>query len=140
MKWLWRCNVCGDLHYGLKAPQVCPTCGANMAFVKIDGEEALKTIGNHGASYAKVDEVVAAWREFAENNPLIKLNPNMEEVNTLAAGVLENMKNRGMKYCPCRMTTGDFEKDLELVCPCNFYRQKVWKETGECWCGLYFKR
>ena len=111
-----------------------------MAFVKIDGEEALKTIGNHGSSYAKVDEVVAAWREFAENNPLIKLNPNMEEVNTLAAGVLENMKNRGMKYCPCRMITGDFEKDLELVCPCNFYHQKVWKETGECWCGLYFKR
>jgi len=111
-----------------------------MAFVKVDGEEALKIIGNHGGSFAKVDEIIVAWREFAENNPLIKMNPNNEEVRTLAAGVLENMKNRGMKYCPCRMITGDFEKDLELVCPCNFYRQKAWKENGECWCGLYFKR
>jgi ferredoxin-thioredoxin reductase catalytic subunit len=111
-----------------------------MAFVKIDGEEARKTLGDHGGSYTTVEEVMNAWRDFAENNPLIKLNPNLEEVNTLAAGVLENMKNRGMKYCPCRMTTGDFEKDLELVCPCNFYRQKVWKENGECWCGLFFKR
>ena len=111
-----------------------------MAFVKIDGEEARKTLGDHGGSLAKAEEVINAWRDFAENNPLIKLNPNLEEVSTLAAGVLENMKNRGMKYCPCRMTTGDFEKDLELVCPCNFYRQKAWKENGECWCGLYFKR
>ena len=47
-----------------------------MAFVKVDREEALKTIGDHGGSYAKVDELVAAWRDFAENNPLLKLNPN----------------------------------------------------------------
>jgi ferredoxin-thioredoxin reductase catalytic chain len=124
----------------MKAPQICPTCGASMAFVKVDREEALRTIGDHGDSYATVENVIAVWREFAENNPVIKMNPNEEEVNTLASGVLENVKNRGMKYCPCRMTSGDFQKDLELVCPCNFYRQKVYKENGECWCGLFMKR
>jgi ferredoxin-thioredoxin reductase catalytic subunit len=111
-----------------------------MAFVKVDREEAIRTIGDHGDSFATTESVIAAWREFATNNPMIKMNPNEEEVNTLASGVLENVKNRGMKYCPCRMTSGDFQKDLELVCPCNFYRQKVYKENGECWCGLFMKR
>ncbi|MFA7653700.1 MAG: hypothetical protein WCX97_01490 [Candidatus Magasanikbacteria bacterium] len=23
----WRCLVCGDLHYGVEAPEKCPTCG-----------------------------------------------------------------------------------------------------------------
>lgn len=24
----WRCNICNDLHYGVLAPEKCPTCGA----------------------------------------------------------------------------------------------------------------
>jgi rubrerythrin len=25
-KTYWRCTVCGDLHYGVAAPETCPTC------------------------------------------------------------------------------------------------------------------
>jgi ferredoxin-thioredoxin reductase catalytic chain len=87
-----------------------------------------------------IEDIIAAWTDFAKDNPLVRINPNVEEVTTLASGLLENMRNRGMKYCPCRLTSGDPQKDLELVCPCNFYKQKVYKENGECWCGLFFKR
>lgn len=26
-KTYWRCTICGDLHYGVKPPKECPTCG-----------------------------------------------------------------------------------------------------------------
>ena len=26
VKRYWRCTICGDLHYGVKAPEICPTC------------------------------------------------------------------------------------------------------------------
>jgi len=44
-KKFWRCTVCGDLHYGANAPEVCPTChqGQDKA-VEITREEFLKNI------------------------------------------------------------------------------------------------
>jgi ferredoxin-thioredoxin reductase catalytic subunit len=40
------------------------------------------------------------------------------------------------------MIEKDFEKDLTLVCPCNFLTHDTYKdkEHGECWCGLFIKR
>lgn len=26
-KKFWRCSICGDLHYGPAAPEICPNCG-----------------------------------------------------------------------------------------------------------------
>ncbi len=68
------------------------------------------------------------------------LNPDSSKVDLLVTGVIENEKKYGLKYCPCRIRTGDFQKDLLLVCPCNFFVQKTWQEKGECWCSLFVKR
>jgi ferredoxin-thioredoxin reductase catalytic chain len=101
--------------------------------------------GNHRAGGKEDDgimnktELIEVWKRFAERNDFM-LNPDTKRVNMLADGVLNNEKNHGLKYCPCRMTTGDSERDLLLVCPCNFKSQKTWKETGECWCSLFVRR
>ncbi|MBS3123911.1 hypothetical protein J4437_04735 [Candidatus Woesearchaeota archaeon] len=42
VKKYWKCTVCGDIHYGEKAPEVCPTCGAKEAYVLISAAEAKK--------------------------------------------------------------------------------------------------
>lgn len=43
MKNLWRCSVCGYLHEGEEAPEVCPKCGAPKdKFVELSTEEADK--------------------------------------------------------------------------------------------------
>jgi len=39
-KKLWRCNVCNDIHYGLRGPVVCPTCAVENAYVEVDRKEA----------------------------------------------------------------------------------------------------
>lgn len=87
----------------------------------------------------KIREIIEIWREFTEKNSSIKLNPDYSKVERLAQGVLENEKNHGLKFCPCRLRTGEANEDLKLVCPCNFFIQKTWIEAGECWCGLFFK-
>jgi len=138
-KRLWRCHVCNDIHFGLKAPKVCPTCGAKDAFVLVDDSEALKVIDGYGGKIETVEDMIETWESFVEVKEF-KLNEDREMVRTLAMGELENMKNKGFKYCPCRITIGDFEKDLNLICPCNFLIQETWKEYGECWCGLFVKR
>jgi len=90
----------------------------------------------------EVEELVKAWARFAsmqEGSGAFKLNPDMGRVRMLAHGVLSNEKNHGLRFCPCRMTTGNREEDLKLVCPCNFKAQKTWRERGECWCSLFVR-
>jgi ferredoxin-thioredoxin reductase catalytic subunit len=110
-----------------------------MAFTLIDYPEAMKVIVDKGERIDQVDKMIDAWSKFTEGKPF-KLNPDEMFIRTLAKGELENEKNYGLKYCPCRITTGDPEEDLNLLCPCNFFSQPVFKEKGECWCGLFVKR
>ena len=84
-------------------------------------------------------EFIGACEKFTEGNDFM-LNPDKKRVNMLVTGVFNNEKNHGLKYCPCRLRTKDFDKDLLLICPCNFKAQKTWQEKGECWCSLFVKR
>jgi ferredoxin-thioredoxin reductase catalytic chain len=138
-KKLWRCHVCNDIHFGVKPPAVCPTCGVKNAFVLVDNGEATKVIDDYGGVINTVEAMVKVWEDFTKEKEF-KIVEDREIMETLAKGELENMKSKGLKYCPCRITTGSFEKDLSLICPCNFLVQKTWKEYGECWCGLFVKR
>jgi ferredoxin-thioredoxin reductase catalytic subunit len=85
------------------------------------------------------EELIKSWANFTENNDFV-LNPDKWQVEKVADGVLENEKKFGLKLCPCRLRNGTRERDLELICPCNFKIQKTWKEKGECWCGLFVKK
>ena len=91
----------------------------------------------------EVNNLIKIWGKFVENQKnsrdAFKLNPSKEKVIKLAEGVLSNEKNHGLKYCPCRLTTGRKEEDLKLICPCNFKVQKTWQNNGECWCSLFVK-
>jgi len=87
----------------------------------------------------KKEELIKVWERFAEKNDFM-LNPDKEHISALADGVLENEKNHGLKLCPCRLRDGSRERDLELLCPCNFKSQDVWAKQGRCWCGLFFRK
>ena len=84
------------------------------------------------------DEVLKIWKAFAENNDFM-LNPDETHVDILANGVLVNEEKHGLKLCPCRLRDGTKERDLELICPCNFKMQETWKTKGQCWCGLFVR-
>lgn len=140
MKKFWRCFVCNDIHYGLKPPEVCPTCGVRNAYVEISPAEA-RRVAQPGEETMTREEFRRAIEEFTEKNDF-QVNPDKEKVEMLLDGLLANEKNHGLKYCPCRLASGDYAEDLKLVCPCNFLVHETFKDKpdGECWCGLFVRR
>lgn len=140
MKKYWRCFVCNDIHYGVKPPEICPTCMVKNAYVEISTEEALRIMRPTGIKFDK-EKFLEAIEKFTEKNEF-EVNPDKEKLKMLLDGVFNNEQNHGLKYCPCRLITKDFEEDLKLVCPCNFLIHETYrgKEDGECWCGLFVRR
>jgi len=108
--------------------------------VEISSEEAQKTCGGTTSVMKKVD-FRQAIELFAEGNEF-RVNPDQKRVETLLKGMFDNERNHGLKYCPCRLITKNFEEDLKLICPCNFRIHETYKdkEDGECWCGLFVRR
>ena len=64
------------------------------------------------------------------------LNPDREFVRALVEGLLANTDRYGYQACPCRLAEGDKEKDLDVICPCD-YRDADLIEWGACYCALY---
>ncbi|MFH2027638.1 MAG: ferredoxin-thioredoxin reductase catalytic domain-containing protein [Nanoarchaeota archaeon] len=85
------------------------------------------------------EELKKVWENFTEKNEF-KLNPDKSHVDMVVKGILNNEKKTGLKLCPCRVRDGTKERDLELLCPCNFKIDDTWKNKGMCWCGLFVKK
>ena len=85
------------------------------------------------------EEFMRAIGEYSKGKAFV-LNPDANHVKAVVDGVYANLDKNGFKFCPCRLTIGDFEKDKDLICPCNFEVQNAWKDWNRCWCGLYVKK
>lgn len=66
-------------------------------------------------------------------------NPDMEMTLDLLASLLTNKERYGYMACPCRLASGKFELDRDVVCPCE-YRDPDVAEFGACFCGLYVSK
>jgi ferredoxin-thioredoxin reductase catalytic subunit len=64
------------------------------------------------------------------------LNSDMEHTKDLVEGLLVNEKRYGYWACPCRLAEGIKEKDLDIICPCD-YRDSDLNDYGTCYCALY---
>ena len=64
------------------------------------------------------------------------LNPDVDFVMDLMAGLLTNKDRYGYLACPCRLAEGRRAEDLDIICPCN-YRDPDLAEFGACYCALY---
>jgi ferredoxin-thioredoxin reductase catalytic chain len=137
----WRCNVCGDIHFGFGPPELCPTCKVQNAYVEISSDEARKTLAAGPEVVLSKTDFRTSIDAFAAKNEF-QVNPDAGKTAPLIDGVFENEGRYGLKYCPCRLSGGVFEEDLKLVCPCNFPSHETYKNKpdGECWCGLFVRR
>jgi ferredoxin-thioredoxin reductase catalytic chain len=59
-----------------------------------------------------------------------------ERVMDLMEALLVNRSRYGYMCCPCRLSSGDREKDRDIICPC-VYRTPDVEEYGSCYCNLY---
>ncbi len=83
----------------------------------------------------KVDNLYDRLRNEAETIGY-HLNPDTEFAKELVEGLLINDERFGYPSCPCRLASGDINKDLDIVCPCD-YRDADILDFGACYCSLY---
>lgn len=67
------------------------------------------------------------------------LNPDMEFTKDLIRSLIVNQRRYGYPSCPCRLSTGAREDDLDIICPCD-YRDPDLDEYGACYCALYVSK
>ena len=66
-------------------------------------------------------------------------NKDKKRVFDLLEALLLNKERYGYMCCPCRLSSGDRERDKDIICPC-IYRESDVKEFGSCYCNLYVSR
>lgn len=65
-----------------------------------------------------------------------KINPDVAFTKNLIKGLIVNEDRYGYQACPCRISTGIKEEDLDIICPCD-YRDPDLTDYGACYCALY---
>ncbi|MEM3396253.1 MAG: ferredoxin-thioredoxin reductase catalytic domain-containing protein [Thermoplasmata archaeon] len=84
---------------------------------------------------AEVEKLYSKLKKEAEESGYF-LNPDIEFTKGLVRSLLINEQRYGYWACPCRLAAGIKEKDLDIICPCD-YRDADLNEFGTCYCALY---
>jgi len=63
-------------------------------------------------------------------------NKDRERTFELLEALLVNKERYGYMVCPCRLASGEREKDQDIICPC-VYREPDVADYGSCYCNLY---
>jgi len=66
-------------------------------------------------------------------------NSDREKTFQLLRALLTNRDRYGYMSCPCRLATGERDKDRDIICPC-VYREPDVREFGSCYCNLYVSK
>jgi len=85
-----------------------------------------------------VDELYQRLKSLQEPKGYF-FNKDRERVNDILEGLLTNKERYGYMSCPCRLASGDRQKDKDIICPCAYREQDV-AEYGSCYCNLYVSR
>ena len=86
----------------------------------------------------EVEALYQALKKAQEPNGYL-FNKDRERVYELLDGLLVNKQRYGYMCCPCRLASGDREKDRDILCPC-IYREDDVKKYGSCYCNLYVSK
>ena len=73
--------------------------------------------------------------EYVAHSPY-KLNPDTKIVDRIVKGLVTRKIKFGYAYCPCRLVTGDGERDKKIICPCAYHAEEI-ELNGECHCKLF---
>ncbi len=67
------------------------------------------------------------------------LTPQPDLLQMFLEGLKTNEERYGYPLCPCRLTSGNFEYDRDIICPCD-YRDPDVAQYGACYCRLYVNK
>ncbi|MDD3520368.1 MAG: ferredoxin-thioredoxin reductase catalytic domain-containing protein [Actinomycetota bacterium] len=73
-------------------------------------------------------------KDAIENGYFINTDESFSK--ELVRSLLINEKRYGYQACPCRLASGIKDKDIDIICPCD-YRDEDLNDYGACYCALY---
>jgi len=91
-----------------------------------------------GVAMREVENLYEMLRKMQESKGYY-FNKDKEKVFQLLEGLLVNKDRYGYMSCPCRVATGERQKDKDIICPC-VYRDDDIREYGSCYCNLYVSK
>jgi ferredoxin-thioredoxin reductase catalytic subunit len=86
----------------------------------------------------RIERLYGKLREEARQGGY-HLNPDIEFTKDLVEGLLINEDRYGYQSCPCRLSSGTKQGDIDIICPCD-YRDADVVEHDACYCGLYVSK
>jgi ferredoxin-thioredoxin reductase catalytic chain len=86
----------------------------------------------------QAEEDMLKWAKAYAHKQGWALNTDQKQLKTVIKGLVRNKTKFGHPYCPCRLRSGDEEKDMAIECPCIYHKDEVAK-MGHCHCNLYYK-
>jgi len=99
----------------------------------------IQTTTNSGRLKTTDENETLAWAEdYAKKNGWV-LNPDAKVLASVIRGLARNKRKFGEQYCPCRLRSGDKEKDRAIICACIYHRDEIEKD-GHCHCQLYYRK
>ncbi|MDO8137743.1 MAG: ferredoxin-thioredoxin reductase catalytic domain-containing protein [Candidatus Brocadiales bacterium] len=84
---------------------------------------------------AEVEQEIRHRLERYLDGTSYRFNPDAAVVEEVIKGLAIRRLKTGHEYCPCRVVTGNEEKDKKIVCPCDYHKKEI-KHKGRCYCGL----
>ena len=67
------------------------------------------------------------------------LTPQEDLRQMFFEGLKTNEERYDYPLCPCRLSSGNFEFDRDIICPCD-YRDPDVAQYGACYCRLYVNK
>ncbi len=83
-------------------------------------------------------EDLTSWARRYASSKGWRLNDDQDKLGIVIRGLLRNKERFGERYCPCRIRSGDRERDQDIICPCVFHVDEI-EQDGQCHCNLFFR-
>lgn len=84
---------------------------------------------------ADEESILSRMKKDAADNSYF-ICPDEELLKDLISGLGTNEERYGFGACPCRISSGIKQYDVDIICPCE-YRDADVNEFGMCYCGLF---
>jgi len=113
----------------------------NKVIIGYDKEKILNAIKNLQKQPSREEAINQLYESLkkAQEPKGFFFNKDSDFVLNLLNSLIINKERYGYMSCPCRLASGDREKDKDIICPCK-YREEDVKEYGRCYCGLYVSK
>jgi len=104
--------------------------------IKLEDGEIKPGLSSRERDYHETIEKTRDWlmREAKSHGYII--NPDKQVVEEILTGLAVNEKRYGYKACPCRLATGKYQLDCDIICPCSYCFMDV-EKNGRCYCSLF---